>query len=117
MGTPEMNALANAVRTPAYRMNLAVLLRGYAHPTRDVEIRDLTQDSRAVTPGAAFLACQGRRGHGLAHAAQAVERGAVAVLWEPVPGLEPPALPAHVAVVVLPLVPVIPATRTTADGS
>ena len=93
-----MNALANAVRTPAYRMDLAVLLRGYAHPTRDVEIRDLTQDSRAVTPGAAFLACQGRRSHGLAHAAEAVERGAVAVLWEPVPGLEPPALPAHVTV-------------------
>jgi len=35
-----MNALANAAPPPAYRMSLAVLLRGYAHPTRDAEIRD-----------------------------------------------------------------------------
>src|SRR6476619_1091412 len=80
MVTPDMNAVVNALRAPVYRMSLSALLRGYAHPTRDVEIRDLTQDSRAVTPGAAFVACQGRRSHGLAHAAEAVERGAVAVL-------------------------------------
>jgi UDP-N-acetylmuramoyl-L-alanyl-D-glutamate--2,6-diaminopimelate ligase len=92
-----MNAMANAVRAPSYRMSLAALLRGHAHPVRDVEIRDLTQDSRAVTPGAAFLACQGRRTHGLAHAADAVARGAVAVLWEPVPGgVELPSLPPDV---------------------
>jgi UDP-N-acetylmuramyl-tripeptide synthetase len=41
---------------------------------------------------------RGRTTHGLAHAAQAIERGAVAVLWEPGPGIEPPALPAHVSV-------------------
>jgi UDP-N-acetylmuramoyl-L-alanyl-D-glutamate--2,6-diaminopimelate ligase len=94
-----MNAMANAVRAPSYRMSLAALLRGHAHPLRDVEIRDLTQDSRAVTPGAAFLACQGRRTHGLVHAAAAVERGAAAVLWEPVPGgVEVPSLPPHVVV-------------------
>ncbi|HET6582584.1 MAG TPA: UDP-N-acetylmuramoyl-L-alanyl-D-glutamate--2,6-diaminopimelate ligase, partial [Nannocystaceae bacterium] len=94
-----MNAIADAVRAPSYRMSLAALLRGHAHPLRDVEIRDLTQDSRAVTPGAAFLACEGRRTHGLAHAADAVARGAVAVLWEPVPGgTEVPSLPPHVVV-------------------
>jgi UDP-N-acetylmuramoyl-L-alanyl-D-glutamate--2,6-diaminopimelate ligase len=94
-----MNAMANAVRAPSYHSSLAALLRGHAHPLRDVEIRDLTQDSRAVTPGAAFLACQGRRTHGLAHAADAVERGAAAVLWEPVPaGVEVPTLPSHVVV-------------------
>jgi UDP-N-acetylmuramoyl-L-alanyl-D-glutamate--2,6-diaminopimelate ligase len=93
-----MNALASQVRIPSYRMSLAALLRGHAHATRDVEIRDLVQDSRAVTPGAAFLACQGRRSHGLAHAVEAVGRGAVAVLWEPGQSVELPALPEHVVV-------------------
>jgi UDP-N-acetylmuramoyl-L-alanyl-D-glutamate--2,6-diaminopimelate ligase len=90
--------LISQARTPSYRMSLSALLRGYAHATRAVEIRDLVQDSRAVTPGAAFLACQGRRSHGLAHAAEAVERGAVAVLWEPAQGIELPVLPERIVV-------------------
>ncbi len=45
-------------------------------------IRDLTLQSQAVTPGAAFVALQGTRTHGLAFAAEALDRGAVAVLWD-----------------------------------
>ncbi len=82
-----------------YRARLAALLEGWAQPARDCEIRDLETDSRRVGPGAAFLACRGRTTHGVAHAAEAVARGAVAVLWEPAPGIEPPALPAGVEVV------------------
>ena len=81
------------------RARLAALLEGWAQPARDCEIRDLETDSRRVSPGAAFLACRGRTTHGVAHAAEAVGRGAVAVLWEPAPGVEPPALPAAVEVV------------------
>ena len=55
-----------------------------------------------MTPGAAFLACQGRTTHGVAHAAAAVERGAVAVLWEPAPGIAAPALASHVVVLEIP---------------
>jgi UDP-N-acetylmuramoyl-L-alanyl-D-glutamate--2,6-diaminopimelate ligase len=46
-------------------------------------VSGLATDSRAVRSGDLFLACQGLRVHALAHAAQAVERGAAAVLWEP----------------------------------
>jgi UDP-N-acetylmuramoyl-L-alanyl-D-glutamate--2,6-diaminopimelate ligase len=96
-----MNAAVETA-VPAYCAQLGALLEGFAAPPRDVEITDLALDSRHVAPGAAFLACPGRVTHGLAHAAAAVERGAVAVLWEPVPGVEAPALPPHVVVVAIP---------------
>ncbi len=97
-----MNALAEDARGATCRSRLATLLDGVAEPTRDVDVTDLTLDSRAVTPGAAFLAVQGRSTHGLAHAAGAIERGAVAVLWEPAAGIEAPAFPAQVAVAAVP---------------
>jgi UDP-N-acetylmuramoyl-L-alanyl-D-glutamate--2,6-diaminopimelate ligase len=97
-----MNAVAKDCGAPVYRARLVALLEGLAQPLRDVEVTDLALDSRRVTPGAVFLACQGRSTHGLAHAAEAVGGGAVAVLWEPAPGLDAPVLPAHVAVLAIP---------------
>jgi len=97
-----MNAVAEAAATPVYRAMLGALLEGLAQPLRDVELTDLAFDSRLVTPGAAFLACQGRTSHGVAHAAAAVERGAVAVLWEPSPDVQLPVLPAHVVTIAIP---------------
>jgi UDP-N-acetylmuramoyl-L-alanyl-D-glutamate--2,6-diaminopimelate ligase len=96
-----MNAAAESA-APAYRAMLGSLLEGFAQPLRDVEVAGLAFDSRQVTPGAAFLACQGRTSHGLAHAATAVERGAVAVLWEPAEGVEAPVLPPQVVAVPVP---------------
>ncbi|MGB5103064.1 MAG: UDP-N-acetylmuramoyl-L-alanyl-D-glutamate--2,6-diaminopimelate ligase [Steroidobacteraceae bacterium] len=87
---------------PSYGTTLAALLAGLAHPLRDLPVTDLVQDSRQATPGAAFIACQGRATHGIVHAPKAVERGAVAVLWDPVPGLAAPALPPNVAVHAIP---------------
>jgi len=60
----------------------------------DREITDLTLDSRAVRQGGVFLAVPGAKVHGVQHAAAALERGALAVLWEPgamnaVPNLAP----------------------------
>ncbi|HVS24558.1 MAG TPA: UDP-N-acetylmuramoyl-L-alanyl-D-glutamate--2,6-diaminopimelate ligase, partial [Gammaproteobacteria bacterium] len=46
-------------------------------------ITDLTLDSREVVPGAAFVALQGAREHGLRYAAEALARGAAIVLYEP----------------------------------
>jgi UDP-N-acetylmuramoyl-L-alanyl-D-glutamate--2,6-diaminopimelate ligase len=97
-----MNAVADDVATPAYRAMLGALLEALAQPLRDVELTDLAFDSRQVTPGAAFLACQGRTSHGLVHAAAAVERGAVAVLWEPGPDVPEPMLPPHVVTIAIP---------------
>lgn len=45
-------------------------------------VSDVTLDSRAVSPGALFLACRGGTRHGLEFAQQAVARGARAVLYE-----------------------------------
>ena len=46
-------------------------------------LTDLTLDSREVLPGAAFVALQGAREHGLRYAADALARGAAIVLYEP----------------------------------
>jgi UDP-N-acetylmuramoyl-L-alanyl-D-glutamate--2,6-diaminopimelate ligase len=60
------------------------LLQGLVNATvPDVQIDDLTLDSRAVTPGAAFVAVPGIRQHGLAFASQAIASGATAMLYEP----------------------------------
>ena len=45
-------------------------------------IERLTSDSRRCAPGAAFFAYPGEKADGRAHIAQAVARGAAAVLWE-----------------------------------
>ena len=47
-----------------------------------VEVRDLAYDARAVTPGALFFAVPGERADGHDFAAEAVERGAVALVVE-----------------------------------
>ena len=72
-----MSAVAAGDGTREYRTTLAALLEGVVHPLRDVQVTDLAQDSREVRPGTAFLACQGRASHGIAHAAEAVGRGAL----------------------------------------
>lgn len=67
-----------------------------------IGVTDLTSDSRAVRPGAAFVALPGRRTHGINHALQATQAGAAAVLWEPAPGVVAPTLPRHVALIEVP---------------
>ena len=98
-----MNALGKTRQSSGYNMTLGRLLEGLdvAAP-HGLQVTDLVQDSRAATPGCVFLACPGRTTHGLVHAAAAVERGAVAVLWEPGADLEPPVLPERVAAIAIP---------------
>ncbi|MGD8842368.1 MAG: UDP-N-acetylmuramoyl-L-alanyl-D-glutamate--2,6-diaminopimelate ligase [Gammaproteobacteria bacterium] len=69
-------------------MPLCLLLEGLVSDRAGVAVPDLAvtglaSDSREVRPGDLFLACQGLRVHALTHAAQAVQRGAAAILWEP----------------------------------
>ncbi|HEN46899.1 MAG TPA: UDP-N-acetylmuramoyl-L-alanyl-D-glutamate--2,6-diaminopimelate ligase [Mizugakiibacter sp.] len=65
-------------------MHLDTLLTGIVDSGRciDLKIAGLSLDSRQVVPGAAFLALQGLREHGITHAAGAVEAGAKVVLAE-----------------------------------
>jgi UDP-N-acetylmuramoyl-L-alanyl-D-glutamate--2,6-diaminopimelate ligase len=74
-------------------VTLGALLAGYAEPPLpEIAVTGLALDSRKVVPGDAFFALPGTQGrHGLAHAAQAVSAGAVAVVWEPhetLPGID-----------------------------
>jgi UDP-N-acetylmuramoyl-L-alanyl-D-glutamate--2,6-diaminopimelate ligase len=85
-----------------YRLALSSLLGDEPRALRDVTLTDISQDSRTVARGGAFLACQGRTSHGLAHVAGALARGAAAVLWEPAAGVEAPTLPAEVVAVPVP---------------
>ena len=62
---------------------LAELTAGFVAVPPDLKVSDVTLDSRAVTPGALFLACRGRTHHGLQFAPEAVARGARTVLYEP----------------------------------
>jgi len=72
-----MAALAVARRT------LGDLLGSDAGNHARLAITDLVLDSRQVRPGAAFVAVSGGRDHGLAHAHEALQRGAAVVLYEP----------------------------------
>jgi UDP-N-acetylmuramoyl-L-alanyl-D-glutamate--2,6-diaminopimelate ligase len=86
-----------AVAPAPARTTLEELLAGLARtaPPR-LAIGGLSADSRAVAAGDLFLACAGRRAHGLLYAEEAVRAGAVAVAWEPIPGLPRPRLPVPV---------------------
>jgi len=70
--------------------SLADLCRGYADAP-SLPIRHIALDSRRVETDGLFLACAGRRTHGLRGLGEACSRGARAILWEPAAGIEPPA--------------------------
>jgi len=72
-----MAALAARART------LGDLLGNAAGRHARLAITELTLDSRQVRAGAAFVAVPGAREHGLAHARDALARGAAVVLYEP----------------------------------
>jgi len=83
--------------------DLRVLLAGSAVAVPpDVGIVDLTLDSRSVQFGGAFIALPGTRTHGIGFAAQAVNAGARAILWEPSPGVVAPRVPDSVLLLAVP---------------
>ena len=65
---------------------LAELLAGIADVTVDVDVAGLALDSRAVVPGDLFFALAGTQTQGHAFIADAVERGAAAVAYDPAGG-------------------------------
>ena len=81
---------------------LAELLAGFAVAPPEVQVSDVTLDSRAVTPGALFLACRGRAHHGLEFAPEAAARGARSVLYEPEGAPPAPALPPATFILTVP---------------
>jgi len=51
-----------------------------------VDVQGLRHDSRAVRPGDLFFAFAGSHSHGMRHAAEAIARGACAIVYEPAAG-------------------------------
>jgi UDP-N-acetylmuramoyl-L-alanyl-D-glutamate--2,6-diaminopimelate ligase len=98
--------MSGAVHTAALATarSLAQLTAGFAAVPAEVLVSDVTLDSRAATPGALFLACRGRTRHGVEFAADAVARGARAVLYERDgdTGEAPPQLPSGTFVAAVP---------------
>lgn len=62
-------------------MTLSELLEGIADAPAIV-ISGLSDDSRRVSPGTAFVACGGASAHGLDFAGAAIDAGAAAILWD-----------------------------------
>jgi UDP-N-acetylmuramoyl-L-alanyl-D-glutamate--2,6-diaminopimelate ligase len=73
-------------KSPTGRAGLAALTAGLVAAPAELEVSDVTLDSRAVGPGTLFLACRGLGRHGAEFTAEALARGASAVLYEPAPG-------------------------------
>lgn len=70
-------------------MKLSTLLNGLATTDTDIECSGLCLDSRLVKKGDVFIALNGALQHGLNHAGQAIENGAIAVIYDPA-GLDHP---------------------------
>lgn len=82
----------------AATVTLDTLLAGIATAPA-LPVSGVALDSRQVTPGSVFLACQGATVHGLYHLPQALRLGARAVVWEAASGIKAPSLPAGVVAV------------------
>ena len=76
-----------------YGMSLRMLLEGWLSNPPDIAVAGLELDSRRLEAGDAFVAVQGSQAHGMKFAAQAVQRGCVAVVHDgacEVPDLDVP---------------------------
>jgi UDP-N-acetylmuramoyl-L-alanyl-D-glutamate--2,6-diaminopimelate ligase len=63
-------------------MSLRVLLEGWLEQVPDVAIAGITQDSRRVKEGFAFVAVRGQRSHGMHYAEQAIANGCAAIIHD-----------------------------------
>lgn len=60
---------------------LTQLLEGFADAP-DIEVTDISSNSRKLSAGSVFFALVGETGHGLDHIAEALQAGASAVVWD-----------------------------------
>jgi len=86
--------------TPPHGMTLEALLAGLASAPATA-VAGLKLDGRAIRPGEAFVAVQGLAAHGLDFVQQALDAGAVAVIYDPADAAQPK-LPAGVVAVAVP---------------
>jgi UDP-N-acetylmuramoyl-L-alanyl-D-glutamate--2,6-diaminopimelate ligase len=93
--------MSSAITT--YTKSLRTLLEGVVSATvPDVAVADLSLDSRAVIPGAMFVAIAGLRSHGLQFAAEAIANGASVIAFEPTSDMQLPQTSGNVCMVAVP---------------
>ncbi|NCF61756.1 MAG: UDP-N-acetylmuramoyl-L-alanyl-D-glutamate--2,6-diaminopimelate ligase [Gammaproteobacteria bacterium] len=63
-------------------MSMQTLLEGWCDTVPDVVVTGIELDSRRIGPGQAFIAVEGASTHGMVHVAQALARGANAVIHD-----------------------------------
>jgi UDP-N-acetylmuramoyl-L-alanyl-D-glutamate--2,6-diaminopimelate ligase len=63
-------------------MSLRMLLEGWLTGPPDIMVAGLELDSRQLEQGQAFVAVQGSRSHGMDHAMEAADKGAVAIIHD-----------------------------------
>ncbi|MEX2124550.1 MAG: UDP-N-acetylmuramoyl-L-alanyl-D-glutamate--2,6-diaminopimelate ligase [Woeseia sp.] len=81
--------MTNRIKTERTERNLDWLLQGIADAPA-VPITGISSDSRTVSKGNAFLACQGASHHGLAFLDPVIEAGAAAIVWDSDTAAHPP---------------------------
>lgn len=74
-------------------MQLSKLINKTLPKAQDVEVTDLTLDSRQVQTGSAFFALKGTQDNGQKYINDAIKRGAVAILVEDKTGIETGSIP------------------------
>ncbi|KAB7623851.1 UDP-N-acetylmuramoyl-L-alanyl-D-glutamate--2,6-diaminopimelate ligase [Alkalilimnicola sp. S0819] len=75
--------IAASLYPPGRPLSLLLASLAAVPAEQDRLVTGMTVDSRAVERGDLFLALAGTQRHGLAHVADAVERGAAAIVYEP----------------------------------
>ncbi len=73
------------MRSDLHNIDLGIVL-GDVPAATGIKVGDLQLDSRQIKPGDAFVAVPGRTSHGLRHVRDALEAGAVAILYDPADG-------------------------------
>ncbi len=72
-----------------FTLSQVASLLGLAQPSRDVRCTGISTDTRQIQPGDLYVALRGEHFNGNDFAAPALAAGAVAVLLDEVPGVEP----------------------------
>ncbi|TDJ43406.1 MAG: UDP-N-acetylmuramoyl-L-alanyl-D-glutamate--2,6-diaminopimelate ligase [Gammaproteobacteria bacterium] len=77
-------------------MNLTELFADMDLAVPELRIADITTHSQSARRGGLFLACGGRRSHGLDFLPEVIAAEVAAIAWEPVDGRNGPELPADI---------------------
>jgi UDP-N-acetylmuramoyl-L-alanyl-D-glutamate--2,6-diaminopimelate ligase len=74
--------MANQINNSEVKLSVLLTNICVVSDKDDCVINGITSDSRQVNPGDLFIACQGETVHATDYINAAIERGAIAIIWE-----------------------------------